>query len=95
MAQPLRIAIVGSRDYPNLEFLRAFIRTLAARNPAITIVSGGARGVDSVAADEARRSGLAVVEYKADWDGLGKRAGFLRNTTIVENADVQRAYLGA
>lgn len=88
----MRVAVVGSRGYPNEGLVRAFVRTLAARDPKTVIISGGARGVDTWAADEARKAGLDVEEYLADWDRLGRTAGFARNTTIVEQSDVVVAF---
>lgn len=55
--------IVGSRNHPNPEMVREFVQTL--RGDAV-VISGGAEGVDSVAADEARQCGLRVVEYGPD-----------------------------
>ncbi len=55
-----RIAIVGARNHPNLDIVRAYVRTLPAGS---VVVSGGAAGVDTVAAGEARACGLTVVEY--------------------------------
>ena len=79
-----RIAIVGSRGYSDLEAVRKYIRGLPKD---VTIVSGGAPGVDRAAEREARRLGLALVIYRADWDKLGRGAGIVRNGTIVENCD--------
>src|SRR5262245_11253362 len=85
----MRVAVVGSRDYPDLEAVRAYVRA----QPADTvIISGGARGVDQVAVDTARRLQLAYEVYPADWTRYGKRAGFLRNITIVDNADAVVAF---
>jgi hypothetical protein len=50
------------------------------------VISGGAGGVDTWAAKLARRHGLAVVVHRAEWNTYGKRAGMLRNATIVEDA---------
>ncbi len=87
-----RIAIVGSRDYPDLEQVRAYVRTLPRDTE---IVSGGARGVDSVAVEEAKRLGMSVKVFPAQWqyeDENGnmiydKTAGMKRNAQIVEYAD--------
>lgn len=80
----MKIAIVGSRNYPDLEVVRQFVR----EQPTTTcIVSGGAKGVDRAAEDEARRRGLEVEIHFPDWDVHGKSAGFIRNRAIVESAD--------
>lgn len=56
------------------------------------VVSGGCRGVDSWAADAARRRGLQVVEHLPDLDGVrnrGEAAGryYARNQQIVDDCD--------
>lgn len=87
-----RVAIVGSREYPSLEFVRSFVRRLAARDPSAVVVSGNARGVDRAAEEEAKAAGLGVVSLPADWDTHGKAAGFIRNGQIVERCDVVAAF---
>lgn len=56
------------------------------------LVSGGARGVDSVAEGAARERGLEVEIFPANWKKYGKRAGFLRNEDIVKAADKVYAF---
>lgn len=51
----MKIAIVGSRDFQNLDAVRAFVRKLA---PGTIVVTGGAAGVDLAAESEARVCGL-------------------------------------
>lgn len=80
----MKYAIVGSRDYPDLAEVRACVETLPRDS---IIVSGGARGVDSAAAQAARDLGMEVIEYLPDWDLHGKAAGFIRNKYIIDNAD--------
>ena len=80
----MRIVIVGSRTYEDEGAVRAFVRTL---EPGTVVVSGGAEGPDSWAADEARSIGLSVSVHEADWEKLGRRAGPLRNDAIVADAD--------
>ena len=82
----MRIAIVGSREYPKAELIKQFVFDLANKD-TITIVSGGARGVDSIAEQAAKDVGIATDIYLADWDGKGKAAGYIRNKEIVANCD--------
>lgn len=81
---PDRILIAGSRDYPDYGAVRAFIRSLPS---GTVVVSGGARGVDSIAEYNARRAGLTVEVYHPDWKTLGNRAGYVRNAQMVNVAD--------
>src|ERR1700743_3832141 len=85
----MRIAIVGSRDYPNEEQVRSFVRTLPRD---WIIVSGGARGVDKWAEDEAKKLGMGTDIYLPDWDIYGKGAGMLRNSIVVANSDMVVAF---
>ncbi len=79
----MKIAIVGSRAFQPLSLVVDYVNGL----PDDTgVVSGAARGVDTVAAMQAFKRGLPCVEYRADWS-LGKGAGFARNGLIVAQAD--------
>ena len=79
-----KVAIVGSREYPDLEQVREYVRGLP---PGTIVVSGGAVGVDKVAEQEAKEQGLNVEIWYPRWDLHGKGAGFARNRAIVHSAD--------
>ena len=84
-----RLAIVGSRSLDgNPDALRVIRRVLdayQARHAALVIVSGGARGIDRMAAEEARRRGLQVVEHRPS--GRSWRHYRERNLRIVHDCD--------
>lgn len=103
----MKWAIVGSRDYPYPERVREFIRNLVVEvvpkekqihvRGLPTIISGGARGVDSIAEECARSLGLPVEVFLADWnrqpDGsYDTKAGFRRNQSIVDASDIVVAF---
>jgi hypothetical protein len=84
------IGIVGSRrrntqqDYEAT--LRAFKEIFEAGD---RVVSGGCpRGGDNFAEVIAKKLGLTITIHYPDWDGVGRSAGFLRNTKIAEDADI-------
>jgi hypothetical protein len=58
------VAVVGSRDFPNIPLVEWFVRRLADKHPGTVVMSGGARGVDKAAEATARACGLAVVSYR-------------------------------
>lgn len=83
-------AIVGSRDFGELNWLAktSAEKLVEGFDPDDTLVSGGARGVDSWAEAAARARGLAVEVIEPDWNQHGKAAGPLRNGQIVASAEV-------
>lgn len=85
----VKVAIVGSRNYKHIERIGVRIGQLVKEYGAqnITIISGGAKGPDSIAVSYAIRKGIRITVYPANWNRYAKRAGPIRNTTIVNNAD--------
>lgn len=89
MTKPLHVAIVGSRDFPALEMVKAYVLTLPKH---AIVVSGGARGVDRTAERMAMISGLETRVFFPDWEKYGKQAGFIRNHDIIDRADIVAAF---
>ena len=79
----MKLAIVGSRSFFDYQLLVETLQDLEISE----IVSGGARGADSLAEKYAREKGIPVKVFKPDWNGLGKAAGFIRNKSIIDYAD--------
>jgi hypothetical protein len=84
-----RLGVVGSRHFPNPEKVRSFVRSLPSDT---VVVSGGATGADQWAVETAEACGLQTIVYEADWKGLGRKAGPVRNAKIVENVDELAAF---
>jgi hypothetical protein len=64
----------------------AFLGTISGK---IEVISGGARGVDTLAAEN---FGGPVSVLRADWRTHGKAAGMIRNGAIVAAADEVHAW---
>lgn len=81
-----RIIIAGGREFIDYNLLANTCDKLLKNLPQdeIEIVSGKARGADSLGEDYAFTRGYPVKEFRADWDGLGKRAGFVRNAQMAD-----------
>lgn len=52
----------------------------------IKIISGGARGTDKLGEKFAEEYKLQVKQFIPDWDGLGKKAGVVRNAEMARYA---------
>ncbi len=66
--------------------VRAIRRELSKLPPAIgvTIIHGAARGADRLAGNEAKRLGMEVIEFPADWARYGRAAGPIRNRQMLD-----------
>lgn len=86
----VNIAIVGSRTFNDKPtFKRIFEWVLKKNDYNInSIVSGGAKGADTLGEEYSKDNNIPVTIFKADWDKYGKRAGFIRNVDIIKNCDV-------
>jgi predicted Rossmann fold nucleotide-binding protein DprA/Smf involved in DNA uptake len=82
----MRLAVVGSRTIVDFALVVAAIEESGFTDISL-IVSGGAKGVDSLAEQYAKAKGIECRIFKPDWDKYGKRAGFVRNALIVNEAD--------
>lgn len=91
--QSCQIGVVGSRTYKSPNHPKRLLElVLALSGPIFSIVSGGARGVDSWASEAAVDLGLRLTEHNADWDRYGRSAGFRRNQMIVDSSDLLIAF---
>lgn len=87
----LRVAFVGSRGFRDEKRVRESVKILADLTvngvAKVVVVSGGASGPDTWAVDEAKRLGIEIKVWPADWARFGASAGPRRNYQIVEDCD--------
>ena len=69
---------------PSSALLRQKMDRLLANYPRAVIVSGGAKGTDSLAERYAAERGLPCLVFPAEWDKYGKGAGYIRNKCMHE-----------
>ncbi len=92
----LRVLVCGGRDYNNKDKIYRVLNGLNGTplgdkpnltwmaRPDLIIISGMARGADTIAADWAVTNFVPVWEFPADWKGHGKAAGFIRNRQMLD-----------
>lgn len=74
------LLVAGTRTFNDYYLLSKKIKQLTARyGDNICIVSGGAKGADTLAEQYAKDNNLEFVKFPAKWDEYGKKAGFIRN----------------
>jgi predicted Rossmann fold nucleotide-binding protein DprA/Smf involved in DNA uptake len=81
----VKTIIAGSR---NIVEYQALLDAIVASGFEITeVVSGGARGVDSLGERYAKEKGISLKIFPADWESHGRKAGIMRNTEMAHYAD--------
>jgi hypothetical protein len=84
----MKVAVIGSRGFNNYELLS---ETLS--NFTITLlVSGSAKGADSLGERYANENNIETLIFKPDWKKYGPAAGPIRNSDIINNADTIIAF---
>lgn len=90
----MRCIIAGSRNLPfcpyrtQLQILRPAVLAFEQKHGKITeVVSGTAKGADLLGEAFAEMRKIPVDRYPADWITYGKRAGFIRNSQMANEAD--------
>ena len=92
--KPLRLIVAGGRDFTDYAVLCRVLQDWLARHAVgpVIIISGHARGADTLGERFAREQGHGLEIYPADWESFGKRAGFIRNSRMVAIADAAVAF---
>lgn len=91
----MKLLVAGSRDITDALFIRQHIALHIQRRgfpENIELISGMARGVDTIAANFAQDCNLILHKFPADWDKHGRSAGYIRNKEMGECADELLAF---
>lgn len=86
--EDIRIIIAGGRDFSNYSLLKQSVDTIVKNfhNENLTIISGTARGADTLGEQYAEEQHLSIRRFPADWDTYGKNAGPIRNAQMAKYA---------
>lgn len=71
-----KVAIVGSRNFNDYDLLNERLKTYV--DNISEIISGGAKGTDSLAEGFADEYNIKKTIFKAEWDKFGRSAGIIR-----------------
>lgn len=85
------LLVCGGRDYDDhdhihtvLDRIHAQVRVKGEPAQIVTLVHGAAAGADTQAGIWAKRRGVAVMEFPANWNEHGRAAGHIRNAQMLE-----------
>lgn len=81
--------MAGSRGFNDYALLDKELRImLKGKLPKeVEIVSGTARGADSMGEKFAKSTGCNIRRMPAEWDKYGRSAGYIRNAEMADYAD--------
>ena len=85
----IKLAIVGSRSITDDKFVNRILNCYKFMfGLPIKVISGGAKGIDSIGEAWADKLNIEKEIFIPDWENNGKAAGFIRNEDIIKNCDV-------
>ena len=88
----MKIIIAGGRDFNNYAVLETIMSKFRIDIEEDIIVSGDARGADTLGVKWAENHFIRVKHFPADWDYYGHAAGFIRNLEMADYADMLIAF---
>lgn len=83
------IIVAGGRDFNDYQYLKKTLLDIVGDDTkyVFEIVSGTAKGADSLGEQFAHEHFVQLKRFPADWDTHGKSAGYIRNKQMSEYAD--------
>ena len=81
-----RVIVAGSKGFDDYKLLKEKLDEILSRYKDVEIVSGHSIGADMLGEKYAEENGISCSVFPADWKKDWKRAGFARNTQMVEYA---------
>jgi len=83
----MRVIIAGGRFFDDYDLLKKKVDSILKECTNIVIVSGMAKGADTLALNYAKEKGYNTIEMPANWDKYGKSAGYRRNEDMARISD--------
>ena len=76
----MKVIVAGGRDFKNYKLLKCTLDNFQQEYGNITeVISGTAIGVDKLGEQYANENNIPIKRFVPDWQGLGKKAGQVRN----------------
>ncbi len=84
-----KLLVSGGRDFNDVDFVVDYLMRIHKSKNVTMLISGGARGVDTIAELWAKELGIITdIHYitDSDWKKHGKKAGILRNKQMLDES---------
>jgi hypothetical protein len=86
----MKIAVIGSRNFTYQVLLENELNTI--KEKVTMVISGGAKGADTLAEKWAIDNNLPFEVIKPNWETYGRAAGIVRNKLIIDSCDYCYAF---
>ena len=92
----MKVIVAGGRDFNDYKLLKETLDNFQQEYGNITeVVSGTAKGVDKLGEQYANENNIHIKRFVPDWEGLGKKAGHVRNRKMGDYAEEHNGMLVA
>ena len=92
----MKVIVAGGRDFKNYKLLKCTLDNFQQEYGNITeVISGAAKGVDKLGEQYANENNIPIKRFVPDWEGLGKKAGHVRNRQMGDYAKEHNGMLAA
>ena len=91
----MKVIIAGGRDFDNVYKLHKAMQQMFGPFPedyVTEVVSGGARGADTIGEHWAKSYERIIKKFVPDWNKHGRSAGMIRNAEMAKYADMLVAF---
>lgn len=88
----MKVIIAGGRDFMDYGLLKTKCDGFLRNSKEVEVVSGKAKGADSLGELYARENEFPIHEFPADWNMHGKAAGPIRNEEMGNFGDALIAF---
>jgi hypothetical protein len=82
-----KVIICGTRTFSDYNLLKTKCDHYLSNKSEVTVISGCAKGADTLGEQYAIEKGFNILKYPADWEQFGKSAGYKRNQQMAEMTD--------
>ena len=80
----MRVLVCGGREFEDTALAFAVLDRLHRERCCTVLIEGDARGADRIAGAWADARGIEHRVFPADWQGLGRKAGPIRNLQMLQ-----------
>jgi hypothetical protein len=79
----VRVLVTGGRDYDSRDTVFAVLDAIHREREVCYLITGAAKGADSLAAEWGGTNGIPAAHVRAEWEKYGPRAGPMRNEVML------------